>query len=136
MVDEMGSCDPIDRAILQALNEQPFVSLPQLAKRTLIRATTIRYDLVNRMGYKIKQSKWVPHRLSADQKQTRVTKSRSLVDLHYSLQHQGWKYIVTFDEAWFYFSNQHEQRELPEDEDPQQAPNRQSTVRKQCFPLC
>jgi hypothetical protein len=23
-----------------------------------------------------------------------------------SVQHQGWKYLVTLDEAWFYFSNQ------------------------------
>jgi hypothetical protein len=51
---EIGSCDPIDPAILQALFEQPFSSLPQLAKRTLIPATTIRYHLADRMGYKIK----------------------------------------------------------------------------------
>jgi hypothetical protein len=26
-----------------------------------------------------------------------------------SVQHQGWKYFATLDEAWFYLSNQHEQ---------------------------
>jgi hypothetical protein len=31
---------------------------------------------------------------------------------------QGWKYLVTLDEAWFYFSNQHEQIWLPDQEDP------------------
>jgi hypothetical protein len=40
------------------------------------------------------------------------------LDLLYSLQQQDWKYIVTFDEAWFYFSNQHEQIWLAEDEYP------------------
>jgi hypothetical protein len=35
-----------------------------------------------------------------------------------SVQHQGWKYLVTLDEAWFYFSNQHEQIWLPDQEDP------------------
>ena len=77
---EIGSCGSIDHAILQALNEQPFASLRQLAKRILIPTTTIRYHLVNRMGYKIKHCKWVTHRLSAAQKQTRVTISRSLLD--------------------------------------------------------
>jgi hypothetical protein len=54
---EIGSCDPIHRAILQALNEQPFSSLRQLVKRTLIPATAIRDHLVDRMGYKIKHCK-------------------------------------------------------------------------------
>jgi hypothetical protein len=105
---EIGSCDPIDRVILQALNEQPFASLRQLAKRILIPVTTIRYYLVDRMWYKIKHYKWLPNRLSAAQKQTRVTISRSLLDLLHSLQHQGWKYVVTLDESWLYFSNHHE----------------------------
>jgi hypothetical protein len=112
------SCDPIDRAILQALNQQPFSSLRQLAKRTLIPAISIRYRLVDRMGYKIKHCKCVLHRLSAARKQTRVTVSRNLLDLLHSLQHQGWKYVGTLDEAWFCFSNQHKQIWLPEDEDP------------------
>jgi hypothetical protein len=51
---EIGSWGPIDHGILQALNEQPFSSLQQLGKTTLIPATTIRYHLVDRMGYKIK----------------------------------------------------------------------------------
>jgi hypothetical protein len=84
----------------------------------MIPATTIRYDLVDRMGQKIKDYKRVPHRLSAVHKQTRVTISRSLLDLLHSLQHEGWKYVVTVDESWFYFSNQHEQISLPKDEDP------------------
>jgi hypothetical protein len=46
---EIGSCEPIHRAILQTLNEQPFSSLRQLATRTLIPVTTIRYHLVHRM---------------------------------------------------------------------------------------
>jgi hypothetical protein len=54
---EIGSYHLIDHAILQALNEQPFSSLSQLPKRTLIPATTIRYHLIDRMRYKIKHCK-------------------------------------------------------------------------------
>jgi hypothetical protein len=39
------------------------------------------------------------------------------LDLLGLVQHQGWKYLVTLDEAWFYFSNQHEQIWLPDQED-------------------
>jgi transposase len=40
------------------------------------------------------------------------------LDLLGSVQHQGWKSLVTLDEAWFYFSNQHKQIWLPDQEDP------------------
>jgi hypothetical protein len=102
---EIGCCDRIDRVILQLLTEQPLASLQQLAKRTSIPATIIRCHLGDRMWYKIKHCILVLHGPSAAQKQTRVTISRSLLDLLHWLQHQGWKYIVTLDEAWFYFCN-------------------------------
>jgi hypothetical protein len=80
--------------------------------------STVRYRLANKMAYKLKHCKWVPHRLSEAQKQTQVTPSKRLLDLLSSVQHQGCKYHVTLDEAWFYFSNQHEQIWLPDQEDP------------------
>jgi hypothetical protein len=51
---EIEGTDSIDEAILQALDETPFASIRQLAKRILIPMTTIRYHLVTRMGYKLK----------------------------------------------------------------------------------
>jgi hypothetical protein len=44
--------------------------------------------------------------------------SRTLLELLHSRQHQGWRSIVTLDESWFYFSHQHGQIWLPDDEDP------------------
>jgi hypothetical protein len=54
---EIEGVDPIDKAVLQALDEISFASLRQLAKRTLIRMTTIRYHFVIRLGYKLKHCK-------------------------------------------------------------------------------
>jgi hypothetical protein len=71
--------------------------------------STVRYGLVNKMTYKLKHCKWVPHRSSEAQKQTRVAISKRPLDLSGSVQHQGWKYLGALNEAWFYFSNQHEQ---------------------------
>jgi hypothetical protein len=39
------------------------------------------------------------------------------LDLLGSVQHHGGKYLVILDEAWIYFSNQHEQIWLPDQED-------------------
>jgi hypothetical protein len=36
----------------------------------------------------------------------------------HSIQHQGWKYLIPLDEAWFYLLNQHEQIWLRDHEDP------------------
>jgi hypothetical protein len=57
----LGAADTIDNAILQA-------ALRQIAKRTLIPMSTVRHRLVNKMTYKLKHCKWVPHRLSETQK--------------------------------------------------------------------
>jgi hypothetical protein len=56
--------------------------------------------------------------LSMAEKQMRAIPSRNLLDLLDSLQQQGWKYIVISDQVWFYFSNQHRQIWLREEEDP------------------
>jgi hypothetical protein len=55
----------------------------------LIPMTTVWYHSVNKMRYKLKHCKWAPHKLSAAQKQTRVTASVCLLDLLHSVQHQG-----------------------------------------------
>jgi hypothetical protein len=54
---EIGRSGRIDPAILQALSEQPFASLLQLANRISISATTIRYQLARKMRCKIKHCK-------------------------------------------------------------------------------
>jgi hypothetical protein len=104
----LGAAGTIGNVFLQALDGEPFASLRRITKRTLIPMSTVRYRLVNKMTYKLKHCKWVPHRLSEAQKQTRVATSKRLLDLLGSVRHQGWKYLVTLDKAWFYFSNQHE----------------------------
>jgi hypothetical protein len=54
---KIGSSQAIDPVILQVLNEQPSASLWQFARRIMIRATAIRYHLVNKMRCKIKGCK-------------------------------------------------------------------------------
>jgi hypothetical protein len=117
---EIQGPDAIDKAILQALDEHPYASLRQIGKRVLVPISTVRHRLVSKMASKLKHCRWVPDRRSEAQKQTRVTPSKRLLGLLRSIQHQGWKYFSTLGEAWFYFSNQHEEIWRPGHEDPQQ----------------
>jgi hypothetical protein len=61
-----------DEAILGALEECPFSSLRQIAKRMLIPMSTLRYHLLNSLGHRIRNIRWVPHSLALSQKQARV----------------------------------------------------------------
>jgi hypothetical protein len=88
---EIPGPNAIDNVILQALDEQPFASLPQITKRILIPISTVPYGLVSKIIYKLKHCRWLPHRPSEAQKQTRVTTSRCLLDWLRSIQHQSWK---------------------------------------------
>jgi hypothetical protein len=53
----------IDEAILGALEECPFSSLRQIAKRMLIRMSTVQYHLVNSLGYRIRNIRRILHSL-------------------------------------------------------------------------
>jgi hypothetical protein len=55
----------IDEGILGALEEYPFSSLCQITKRILIPLSTIRYHLVNSLGYQIRNIRWIPCLLSS-----------------------------------------------------------------------
>jgi hypothetical protein len=50
---EIRGPETIDNAILQALDEQPFASLRQIAKRILV-PISIRHRLVSKMAYPLK----------------------------------------------------------------------------------
>jgi hypothetical protein len=49
------------KQFLGAFEECPFSSLRQIAKRILIPMSTVRYRLVNSLGYRIRTIRWVPH---------------------------------------------------------------------------
>jgi hypothetical protein len=88
----------IDEGILGALEECPFSSLCQIAKRILIPLSTVRYHLVNFLGYRIKNIRWIPCLLSSSQKQTRVEMSQDLLQVLRLPKHHAWRYIVTLDD--------------------------------------
>jgi hypothetical protein len=56
----------VDEAILGVLEECPFSSLRHIANRILIPMSTVRNYLVNSLGHRIRNIRWVPHSLSSN----------------------------------------------------------------------
>jgi hypothetical protein len=98
----------IDDAILDALDKQPFSSVRELAKLTFIPTTTVYRHLTRSLGFVLKRLRWVPHTLTDTQKAQRITLSNQLLLEIRSIKHQGWHFMITIDESWFYFSTDHE----------------------------
>jgi hypothetical protein len=108
----------INDAILDALDKQPFSSVKELVKLTCIPTTTVDRHLTRSLGFVVKHLRWVPHTLTDTQQAQRITLSNQLLLEICSIKHQGWHFIITVDESWFYFSMDHEQIWLRPDQEP------------------
>jgi hypothetical protein len=89
-------------AILETFEIMSFAAVCQIAKMTFIPPITRFCRLTKSLHFVLKRLSWVPHRLSDLQKQARVIMSKGLLKLLESMRHHSWKYIVRFDEGWFY----------------------------------
>jgi hypothetical protein len=105
---ENPSLAVIRDAILDALKQQPFSSVREIAKLTCIPRTTIHRHLTCSLGFVVKHLHWVPHTLTVTQKVQRVTLSKQLLGELQAIKDQGWQFIMTLDESWFYFATSHE----------------------------
>jgi hypothetical protein len=108
----------IDDAILDALDKQPFSSVRELAKLTCILTTTVSRHLTRSLRFVVKHLRWVPQTFTGTQKAQRITLSSQLLLEIRSIKHQGWQFIITLDESWFYFSTDLEQIWLRPDQEP------------------
>jgi hypothetical protein len=115
------SDDVANRAILQALDQNPFTTVPKLAKATCIPTATVWRRLTRPLGFFVKHLRWVPHRSSDDQRKIRVDRSNELLRLLLSLQANDWQSLMTLNESWFYLSTSHEIVWLQADQEPPES---------------
>ena len=100
--------DLVGHAILAALAEHPFSSVRELSRRTCLPRSTVHRHLTHSLGFRVRHLRWVPHFLTAEQKQMRVTMSRELLRVLSVQRARQWHDIVTLDESWIYLSNEHD----------------------------
>lgn len=102
--------DEIDFLIKDVVDEEPFLSVLQIAKRTGIPISTVFDRMTSKLGYVYKHSKWIPYLLSDEQKQNRAIISIDLLKVIQKQERQGWKYFLTGDESWFNLSYDYERQ--------------------------
>jgi histone-lysine N-methyltransferase SETMAR len=96
--------DGIDKAILYALSIEPFASVRRIDDMTNIHYSTVYRHLTFNLGMIYKRTKWVPHKLSQDDKGKRVELAIALKDRLIKQRRQGWRNLITGDESWFLYS--------------------------------
>jgi hypothetical protein len=71
--------DSVDEAILKALTDNPFSSVPELSRLICLSRSTVHRRLTELPGFALRRLHWIPHRLSCDQTTIRVNGSRELL---------------------------------------------------------
>jgi hypothetical protein len=51
------------------------------------------------LGFLVKHFRWIPHTFTPSQKTECVTLSIELLRQLWSIEHQGWQFIITLDES-------------------------------------
>jgi hypothetical protein len=99
---------PVDEAILTALAEFPFSSVGELSRRICLPRSIMHRHLTQSLRLTARYLRWVPHFLTAEQKQIRV---QIAIELLQVLSVQGtpqWHNIVSLDESWIYLFSEHD----------------------------
>ena len=81
------------------ISNNPHITTTELASQVGISRERITHILRNELGFHKVCAKWVPHKLSEDNKRLRVEVSKELLE---TLK-EGYNNIITGDETWIYF---------------------------------
>jgi hypothetical protein len=103
---------PVAEAILTALAEFPFPfsSVRELSRRICLpRSTMHRHrNLTQSLRFTVRHFRWVPHFLTADQKQIRVQMAIELLQVLSVQSTRQWHDIITLDESWIYLFSEYQ----------------------------
>jgi hypothetical protein len=103
---------PVNETILTALAEFPFPfsSVREVLRRICLPRSTVhpRRHLTQSLRFTVRHLRWVPHFLTAEQKQIRVQTAVELLQVLSVQSTHQWHDIVTLDESWIYLFSEHD----------------------------
>jgi hypothetical protein len=101
---------PVDEAILTALAEFPFSSVRELSRRICLPRLTLHRHrhLTQLLRFTVRHLRWVPHFLTAEQKQIRVNMAIKLLQVLSVQSTRQWHDIFTLDESGIYLFSEHD----------------------------
>jgi hypothetical protein len=89
-------------AIRSILQEDPNAFLRTIAETLSISPEMVRTH-VSRIGYTLKTLRWIPHMLTSELKQVRLTMYLQLLPKLRTHVHNHWRNLVMEDGSWFYY---------------------------------
>lgn len=105
---------PIDEQLINTIQDhitnEPFASARKMALELNISHDTVRRCLIEYLGMKSMNLKWVPHLLTHEQKENRVLLSMSLLGFLRKEEASSFEFILTGDESWFTYVYQHNKK--------------------------
>jgi hypothetical protein len=103
---------PVDEAILVALAKFPFPFsfARELSWKVCLPRSTMHphRHLRKSLRFTVPHLRWVPHFLTAEQKQIRVQMAIELLQVLSMQSTRQWHDIVTLDESWIYLFSEHQ----------------------------
>ena len=113
------------------ISNDPHITTTELASQVGISRERITHILRNELGFHKVCAKWVPHKLSEDNKRLRVEVSKELLE---TLK-EGYNNIITGDETWIYFFtiSSKEANKVWGENRPQIVRTAQNSKKKECF---
>jgi len=114
--------------LIAAVRDNPRSSTHDLGEQLGVHHSTIVHHLAN-LGFKKKFGRWIPHKLTEDQQEHRVTICASLISRKRTFE---WlKDLVTGDEKWVLYSNESRKGQwVLADEEPEPDPKSDLHPRK------
>jgi hypothetical protein len=94
--------DHIDAMIFDAITKEPFHSVRSLAERVGFPTTTVYRHLTDNLGFHSYISKWIPHMLTNDLREKRITEADALFNVLKAQERIHFRDVITGDESWFY----------------------------------
>jgi hypothetical protein len=96
--------DDLNAKFLAISDKSLFESACSIAERLCVGHATVLKHLHVSIGFKSFHLRWVPHLLNDDLRQKRKEHASVIVPFLYAAQRDGWHYLVTDDESWFFFN--------------------------------
>ena len=107
--------------IEKLLKRNPGLSANQIAAELGRPATTIKSYLHNVLHFEFKKTRWIPHFLNDEQRKKRVEEARALLDVLEAAEQDDFRFLVTGDESWFFYTSPKAGLWMPESEPAPQA---------------
>lgn len=107
--------------IEKLLKSDPTLSANMIATQLGRAPTTIKSYLHNVLHFQFKKTHWVPHFLTDEQRKKRVVESRRLLEVLQEASVDDFRFLVTGDESWFFYSSPKRGLWMPDDAPAPQA---------------